>query len=181
MTEKKQKYERRKEVEDKTRNNNFAAALDYLKRQSGQKLYQKDLAEMLGVTENTMSNIIRYRTEVSEDMITQLQTISGGVFNLQWLRGQSDVMLAEDVQAGSPSASPAATDWASVALAAKDDVIAEKDARIFDLRQQIADFRQQVSDLRQQIADLRAKAAIEKGLLSTGRSRSESAEQHPAL
>ena len=49
MKEKKQKYERKKEVEDKTRNKNFAAALDYLKRHSETKLYQKDLAEMRGV------------------------------------------------------------------------------------------------------------------------------------
>lgn len=149
MKEKKQKYERRKEVEDKTRNNNFAAALDYLKRQSDKKLYQKDLAEMLGVTEDTISNIIHYRTAVSEDMITQLQTISGCVFNLQWLRGQSDVMLAKDVPVAclpNNNAQLLAAKDESIAalkseLAAKDATIAAKDDLIASLQQQIADLR----------------------------------------
>ena len=191
MTEKKQKYERKKEVENKTRNNNFAAALDYLKRQSGQRLYQKDLAEMLGVTENTISNIIKYRTAVSEDMITQLQTVSGGVFNLQWLRGQSDVMLAKDVQPGVPPTAPAVTDWASVALAAKDEtieglkreldgkdkIIATKDAQLADRDRIIAAKDAHIDTLQQQLSALRAQLAIEKGLLADGISLSELVEK----
>ena len=148
MKEKKQKYERKKEVEDKTRNKNFAAALDYLKRHSETKLYQKDLAEMRGGTKNTISNIIRCRTAVSEDMITQLQTISGCVFNLQWLRGQSDIMLAKDVQSSNSSTLSGVSDMASVAIAAKDETIAalraqltDKDALIQTLQQQIADLQ----------------------------------------
>lgn len=149
MKEKKHKYERRKEVKDKTRNNNFAAALDYLKRQSKEKLYQKDLAVLLGVTENTISNIIHYRTAVSEDMITQLQTISGCVFNLQWLRGQSNVMLAKDVPADplpdSNAQLPIVKDESIATLkrelAAKDAIIAAKDDLIALLQQQIAELR----------------------------------------
>ena len=140
MKEKKEKYERRKEVEDKTRNNNFAAALDYLKRQSKEKLYQKDLAEMLGVTENTISNIINYHTVVSEDIITRLQTISGRVFNLQWLRGQSDVMLAADLN-------PATTISTPALLAAKDETIAALRAQLADKDALIQTFQQQIADL----------------------------------
>ena len=136
-------------MENKTRNNNFAAALDYLKRQSEKKLYQKDLAEMLGVTENTISNIINYRTAVSEDMITQLHKISNCIFNLQWLRGQSDVMLAKDVPAAplpDNNVQLLAAKDESIAtlkreLAAKDATIAAKDDIIALLQQQIAELR----------------------------------------
>ena len=190
MKEERRKYERKKEVENKTRNNNFAAALDYLKRQSGKKLYQKDLAEMLGVTEDTISNIIHYRTAVSEDMITQLQTISDCVFNLQWLRGQSDVMLAKDIQPGSRSMTPAASDWASVAIASlrdqlndKERIIASKDETIASQKRELDDKDALIENLQQTIASLRADLAVEKGL-STGRSSSASAESeysHPTV
>jgi predicted RNase H-like nuclease (RuvC/YqgF family) len=51
----------------------------------------------MGVNENTVSRILNLHNEVSEEAITQLQTASGCIFNLQWLRGESDVMLADDV------------------------------------------------------------------------------------
>jgi plasmid maintenance system antidote protein VapI len=183
MKEKKQKYVRKKEVENKTRNNNFAAALDYLKRQSKTKLYQKDLAEMLGVTENTISNIINCRTAVSEDMVTQLQTVSGCVFNLQFLRGQSDVMLAKDVQPVSPSVASGVSDWASVTLATlrdqlndKERIIASKDETIAAQKRElsakdeiIATKDALIKNLQQTVASLRADLSMEKGL-STGTS-----------
>lgn len=185
MKEKKQKYVRKKEVEDKTRNNNFAAALDYLKRHSETKLYQKDLAEMLGVTKNTISNIIKCRTAVSEDMVTQLQTVSGCVFNLQFLRGQSDVMLAKDVQPGSPSVASGVSDWASVTLATmrdqlndKERIIASKDETIAAQKRELAAKDALIANLQQQLSDLRTQLAVEKGLL-TGTSPSAPADTKP--
>ncbi len=79
------------------RNNIFAAAFDYLKRNTDIKT-QKDLALRMGVTENTITRILKDRTEVTEDIITKLQTASGCIFNLQWLRGEDAFnMLASDV------------------------------------------------------------------------------------
>ena len=69
----------------KLRNNIFAAALDYLKRNTDIKT-QKELARRMGVTETTITRILKDYTEVTEDIITKLQTASGCVFNLQWLR-----------------------------------------------------------------------------------------------
>lgn len=80
----------------KLRNNIFAAAFDYLKRNTDIKT-QKDLALRMGVTENTITRILKDRTEVTEDIITKLQTASGCIFNLQWLRGEDAFnMLASD-------------------------------------------------------------------------------------
>ena len=77
----------------KLRNNIFAAALDYLKRNTDIKT-QKELARRMGVTETTITRILKDYTEVTEDIITKLQTASGCVFNLQWLRGEdSDAVL----------------------------------------------------------------------------------------
>ena len=79
------------------RNNIFAAALDELKRRQIVKT-QKELAQKMGVSEDTITRILKDRTEVTEDAITKLQTASGCIFNLQWLRGESVVMLLEDVE-----------------------------------------------------------------------------------
>ena len=79
------------------RNNIFAAAFDYLKREKGIKT-QKRLAELMGVSEDTITRILKDRCEVTEDIITKLQTASGCIFNLQWLRGEDSIhMLATDV------------------------------------------------------------------------------------
>ena len=138
------------------RNNNFAAAFDYLKRNKGIKT-QKKLAELMGVSEDTITRILKDRSEVTEDVITKLQTASGCIFNLQWLRGEDDVMLAEDVGKEQPKSDASHLDFASYLnallaksdetiaslkreLAAKDDIIKEKDERIASL-QQLADER----------------------------------------
>ena len=79
------------------RNNIFAAAFDYLKREKGIKT-QKKLAELMGVSEDTITRILKDRCEVTEDIITKLQTASGCIFNLQWLRGEDpNCMLMADL------------------------------------------------------------------------------------
>lgn len=86
----------------KQRNNRFAAALDYLKRTTDIRT-QKELARRMGVTETTISRVLKGYVEVTEDIITKLQTASGCVFNLQWLRGEDpDHMLAKDLEAATP-------------------------------------------------------------------------------
>lgn len=79
------------------RNNIFAAAFDYLKREQGVKT-QKELACRMGVSEDTITRILKDRTDVTEDIITKLQTASDCIFNLQWLRGEDVPMLASMVE-----------------------------------------------------------------------------------
>jgi transcriptional regulator with XRE-family HTH domain len=125
----------------KLRNNIFAAAFDYLKRNTDIKT-QKELARRMGVTENTITRILRDYTEVTEDIITKLQTASGCIFNLQWLRGEdSEHMLAVDV-VETPKESQPVIDQSSMVnavIAAKDETIATLQARIVDLERTIAD------------------------------------------
>ena len=53
----------------------------------------------MGVSEDTITRILKDRTDVTEDIITKLQTASGCIFNLQWLRGEDPYnMLAGDEQ-----------------------------------------------------------------------------------
>lgn len=145
------------------RNNIFAAAFDYLKREKGIKT-QKRLAELMGVSEDTITRILKDRTEVTEDIITKLQTASGCIFNLQWLRGEDDIhMLATDVAEAElrknennqkeidPSSLANATISAQIETIAvlkqtisnmekqHERELAEKDARIIELKNTIED------------------------------------------
>ena len=93
------------------RNNIFAAAFDYLKREKGIKT-QKRLAELMGVSEDTITRILKDRCEVTEDIITKLQTASGCIFNLQWLRGEDSThMLIEDMVKEPPAPQPEIPDF----------------------------------------------------------------------
>ena len=144
------------------RNNIFAAAFDYLKREKGIKT-QKRLAELMGVSEDTITRILKDRCEVTEDIITKLQTASGCIFNLQWLRGEDPIhMLVEDLNDGwtahflPPEGKERNTpiDHSSLvnaALAAKDETIAALREQIQTKDDLIAALRQQIDFLQQQV------------------------------
>ena len=149
------------------RNNIFAAAFDYLKRNKGIKT-QKQLAQLMGVSEDTITRILKDRTEVTEDIITKLQTASGCIFNLQWLRGEDAThMLAQDLADDVGEATPqqGMPDPSSMvnALLAKSDetisalkeVIETKDEQIADLRRELEDKRDHIETLKHRCAELR--------------------------
>lgn len=163
------------------RNNIFAAAFDELKRNHGIKT-QKELARRMGVNENTITRILKGYTEVTEDIITKLQTASGCIFNLQWLRGEDPYhMLAEDVpKPDEPTQStPSIPDPSSImnaALSAQMQTIetqkqtieslkresASKDDLIADLRARIIEKDDHIATLKARIAELQQLLAIQK-------------------
>ena len=127
------------------RNNIFAAAFDYLKRNKGIKT-QKRLAELMGVSEDTITRILKDRTEVTEDIITKLQTASGCIFNLQWLRGEdAGHMLASDLYDDRPgmvaeeSPKPFIPSWADAFFDIMTQQIKQNEALNRELRQAIVE------------------------------------------
>ena len=149
------------------RNNIFAAAFDYLKRNKGIKT-QKQLAQLMGVSEDTITRILKDRTEVTEDIITKLQTASGCIFNLQWLRGEDATHmlaqdLADDVDKAAPeNGMPDPSSMVNALLAKSDEtisalksVIETKDEQIADLRRELEDKRDHIETLKHRCAELR--------------------------
>ena len=131
------------------RNNIFAAAFDEMKRRGIVKK-QKELAIKMGVSVDTITRILKDRTEVTEDVITKLQTASGCIFNLQWLRGEDPFhMLAIDVEklpaANDPIESSSA---ANAAIAARDEIIANLYAHLDDKDKQIAKLYEDKDEMR---------------------------------
>ncbi len=162
------------------RNDNFARALAYLK-EHGDIKSQKELAQRMGVSEDTISRILQ-GARVSESSITKLHAATNGLFNLQWLHGQSDVMLSAEVIAAQ-HASPTPTDVMIAAIvSAKDDTIASlkrelaaKDETIAAKDSIISTKDTLIDALQRQIENLRLQAAADKGF-ETGHSHSASAE-----
>ena len=181
------------------RNNIFAAAFDYLKREKGIKT-QKRLAELMGVSEDTITRILKDRCEVTEDIITKLQTASGCIFNLQWLRGEDPIhMLIEDISNGMvahfllPEGEErnAPIDHSSLvnaALAAKDETINVLKSQVSDLRIQLVEKDKTIEDKNNIIAMLKNRLAemeavhdnLEKYPFPLGSAEPESKE-HPLL
>lgn len=163
-----------KQAKDKTRNNIFAAAFDYLKRTTDINT-QQELADKMGVTKDTVSRIITAKTKVTDDAITKLQTASGCIFNLQWLRGESDVMLAADagkapvadnlhesthIDQGSLMNATIAAQQTSIESLKRE--VAAKDETIGSLKREGATKDELIKSLQQQVADLRAALAEQR-------------------
>ena len=166
---------------DPKRNHIFAAAIDELRRREGKKLSQKEIADRMGVTEDTISRIMRLHNQVTEDVITRLQTASGCIFNLQWLRGESDVMLAADadqapvadnlhesthIDQGSLMNATIAAQQTSIESLKRE--VAAKDETIGSLKREGATKDELIRSLQQQVADLRAALAEQREKDSLG-------------
>ena len=178
---------------DPKRNHIFAAAIDELRRREGKKLSQKEIADRMGVTEDTVSRIMRLHNQVTEDIITRLQTASGCIFNLQWLRGESDVMLAADadkapvaadnlhesthIDQGSLMNATIAAQQTSIESLEREVAkteesakreLAAKEETISALRGQLATKDALIKPLQQQVADLRTVLAEQQKKDSLG-------------
>jgi len=129
------------------RNNIFAEAFKWIKahrdKEGNGVKYQKDLAALIGVSEDTITRIMRDQTEVTDDFLCKFNEAFNNVFNYQWLRGEdNEPMLAADLDKFNPHPSATMIDSGSAinaALAAKDETIETLKARIVDLQSTIAD------------------------------------------
>lgn len=125
------------------RNNIFAEAFRWIKKNVEGIKYQKDLAARIGVSEDTITRIMRDQTEVTDDFLCKFNESFDNVFNYQWLRGEdNEPMLAADLDRENPHLSATMIDSGSAinaALAAKDETIETLKARIVDLHSTIAD------------------------------------------
>lgn len=178
----------------KKEKNNFRRAVEWLKTHGVVK-DQKDMAERMGTSENTISRNKHGGVQrPDDDTLRKFNEQFGSIINIDYLRGESKVMLVKDLVARQ-SAKPA--DKTASLLAAKDEIIAGlkreisgKDETIASLKREfaakddviaakdgiIATNDKLISTLQQQIDDLRMQVASEKGFHSTGISRSAGAD-----
>lgn len=82
---------------DKQKNDLFLDAFDWLMKNKKVDS-QKQLAEIIGVSENTVSRIKRYNVTVSEETIYKMNDAFGNIFNMAYFRGRSHCLLKEDAE-----------------------------------------------------------------------------------
>ena len=140
------------------RNNIFAEAFRWIKKNVEGIKYQKDLAARIGVSEDTITRIMRDQTEVTDDFLCKFNEAFDNVFNYQWLRGEdNEPILAAELGKSNPHPSAPTIDNGSAinaALAAKDETIETLKARIVDLQRTIADKEEIIKTRDARIVDL---------------------------
>lgn len=185
----------------KKEKNNFTRAVEWLKTHGVVK-DQKDMAERMGTTENTISRNKHGGVQrPDDDTLRKFNEQFGSIINIDYLRGESKVMLVKDLAARQSAKQSKPADKTVSLLAAKDEIIAGlkreisgKDETIALLKREfaakddviaakdsiIATKDKLIDTLQQQIDDLRMQAALEKGLRSAGTSHSEAADRETA-
>ena len=84
------------------KNERFKSVFDYLCQEKYVK-DQKELSEKIGVGQNTMTNIMNGKTKVSDNTLRKLNAAFEHRFNMQYLRGESTVMLSENLYETEPT------------------------------------------------------------------------------
>lgn len=180
----------------KKEKNNFTRVVEWLIT-NGVVKNQKDMAERMGTTENTISRNKHGGVQrPDDDTLRKFNEQFGSIINIDYLRGESKVMLVKDLAARQSAKQSKPADKTASLLAAKDETIAAKDETIAALKgklssmdETIATLNGRIADkekiintqdeligkLRQQYDDLRMQVASEKGLHS-GHSRSAAAD-----
>ena len=162
---------KRKPIEDKTRNQNFAAAFIYLKGKDSENFGTNILlAEKMGVDADTITNVIHCHTSVSESFIANLQKATGGIFNVHFLRGDSDVMLAKDLAPVSNQTPSTLDPTVTALLAAKDEIIKSLKRELIAKDEIIASKNALITAIQEQIDTFRFQSALEKGGLDSNHS-----------
>ena len=152
------------------RNNIFAEAFKWLKKNWDGIRYQKDLALKIGVSEDTITRIMRDQTEVTDDFLCRFNEAFDNVFNYQWLRGEDPYhmltadLVSEQTKIGKTasveqmsqtnatiSAYIEAVSSLKRELHTKDELLAEKDARIAEKDEYIAELKSRNIELRRQL------------------------------
>lgn len=158
----------------------FCKMFDYL---ASNKLIpnQTELARAAGLNEVSVSRILNGQVKsTKQETLWKVNVAFGNIFNPEWMRGESDVMLVADLAPVSTEApAPQTADPTAALLAAKDETIASlkreltaKDETIAAKDAIIATKDALINTIQQQLSDLRLQTAIEKGLHSAGTSHS---------
>lgn len=131
---------------------------------------QTELARSAGLNEVSVSRILNGQVKsTKQETLWKVNNAFDNIFNPEWMRGESDVMLMADLSPVSEDSPAQQIDDPNAALlAAKDETIASlkreiaaKDETIAAKDGIIATKDKLISTLQQQINDLRMQAAIE--------------------
>ena len=146
------------------RNEIFAHVLDWLVREKIVK-DQQDLSMKTGISKNTISRIMTGKVEPKDDTLRKLNQAFGNIFNMAYLRGQSHVMLIDDLEHENSKLSEDDSlpyspipRWADSLISIFSEQIKKGEALNEELRQSISDVNALRTDLQKLIEKITKKS-----------------------
>ena len=146
------------------RNEIFAHVLDWLVREKIVK-DQQDLSMKTGISKNTISRIMTGKVEPKDDTLRKLNQAFGNIFNMAYLRGQSHVMLIDDLEHENSKLSEDDSlpyspipRWADSLISILSEQIKKGEALNEELRQSISDINALRTDLQKLIEKITKKS-----------------------
>ncbi|MFW5570376.1 MAG: helix-turn-helix domain-containing protein [Prevotella sp.] len=145
------------------KNEIFATVLDRLIREH-YVIDQRDLSHKTGITATTISRIMTGKVEPKDETLRKLNAAFGNMFNMQYLRGQSNTMLVADQEEATSlhedDKTPYTTlpKWADTLIEIMSKQIKENEALNQELRQSISDVDALRTDLQKLIEKITQKS-----------------------
>ena len=146
------------------RNEIFAHVLDWLVREKIVK-DQQDLSMKTGISKNTISRIMTGKVAPKDDTLRKLNQAFGNIFNMAYLRGQSHVMLIDDLEHENSKLSEDDSlpyspipRWADSLISILSEQIKKGEALNEELRQSISDVNALRTDLQKLIEKITKKS-----------------------
>ena len=146
------------------RNEIFGHVLYWLVREKIVK-DQQDLSIKTGISKNTISRIMTGKVEPKDDTLRKLNQAFGNIFNMAYLRGQSHVMLIDDLEHENSKLSEDDSlpyspipRWADSLISILSEQIKKGEAPNEELRQSISDVNALRTDLQKLIEKITKKS-----------------------
>lgn len=145
------------------KNEIFATVLDWLIREH-YVIDQRDLSHKTGITATTISRIMTGKVEPKDETLRKLNAAFGNMFNMQYLRGQSNTMLVADQEEATSlhedDKTPYTTlpKWADTLIEIMSKQIKENEVLNRELRQSISDVDALRTDLQKLIEKITQKS-----------------------
>ena len=174
------------------KNKIFAEAFKWIKAHRDNEgkgvKYQKDLAALVGVSEDTITRIMHDQTEVTDDFLCKFNEAFDNIFNYQWLRGEdNEPRLAADLDQHNPHQSAQVIDPSSMvnaiiatyegALATKNEIINAKEENIEGLKRELRDKDELNASKDDTIAGLKRELSSKDELIISLRQRLQQLQQ----
>ena len=158
------------------KNNIFAEAFKWIKAHRDNEgkgvKYQKDLAVRIGVSEDTITRIMRDQTEVTDDFLCKFNEAFDNIFNYQWLRGEEDYpMLEADLGKSNPHQSAQTIDESSQINAAISAYIQLTNRLTDDLKKKEIEMAERLAEKDARIAELKDTLATKEEIIKARDSR----------
>lgn len=146
----------------------FKKAVDYLYDHHLAE-NQKDLASKIGVGESSLSKTKRGTYSPASSTIRKMNEAFGGIFNMDYFRGESDVMLVADLEKeGNRSVCEDQKTLLEERVAMLNERLVDKDETIASLKRELAAKEEVIATMKQQVADLRCMLVLKKRQVGCG-------------